>query len=233
MCPGVAIIDLVPAQWRPHIWGTLPMQPGNPMSAKPLPWNKIILLLAIVLTLLIAGIVGYAMNRSFKDGGVVATGEALVGGPFALTDHTGKAVTEQDYLGQNLLVYFGFTYCPDICPTELAKVATAVDMLPADANVTPVFITIDPERDGVEEVKAYAEAFHPKMVGLTGTPEQIRAAAKAYRVYYAKATTGGATDYLMDHSSIIYFMGEDGKYIAHFTIESTPEEMADRMRDAL
>ena len=203
------------------------------MSAKPLPWNKIVLVLGIALTLLIAGILGFAMNRSFNNSKVSGTGEALVGGPFQLTDHTGQAVTEKDYLGQNLLIYFGFTFCPDICPTELSKVAAAVDMLPADANVTPVFITIDPERDGVEEVKAYAEAFHPKMVGLTGTPEQIRAAAKAYRVYYAKATGSGATDYLMDHSSIIYFMGEDGKYVAHFTIQTTPEEIAEKVKEAL
>lgn len=203
------------------------------MSAKPLPWNKIVLALGIALTLLIAGFFGYAMNRSFNNSGGGVTGEALVGGPFQLTDHTGRAVTDQDFLGQNLLIYFGFTYCPDVCPTELAKVAAAVDLLPPDANVTPVFITIDPERDGVEEMKAYVEAFHPKMVGLTGTPEQIRAVAKAYRVYYAKAATGGATDYLMDHSSIIYFMGEDGKYIAHFTMNTTPEEMAARMREAL
>jgi protein SCO1/2 len=203
------------------------------MSGKPLPWNKIVLVLGIAVTLLIAGIVGYAMNRSFTNSKVSGTGEALVGGPFQLTDHTGKAVTDQDFLGQNLLIYFGFTYCPDVCPTELAKIAAAVDLLPEDANVTPVFITIDPERDGVEEVKAYAEAFHPKMVGLTGTLEQIRAVAKAYRVYYAKATGSDATDYLMDHSSIIYFMGKDGKYIAHFTINTTPEEMAERIREAL
>ena len=203
------------------------------MSAKPLPWNKIVLMLGIALTLLIAGILGYAMNRSFVNSQVSGTGEALVGGPFQLTDHTGKLVTEQDYLGQNLLVYFGFTFCPDICPTELAKVAAALDKLPADANVTPVFITVDPERDGVEEVKAYVEAFHPKMVGLTGTPVQIRAAAKAYRVYYGKAQGSGATDYLVDHSSIIYLMGEDGKYVAHFTIQSTPEEIAAKVKEVL
>lgn len=203
------------------------------MALKPLPWNKIILLVAIVLTLLIAGIVGYALNRSFNESGVVSSGEALVGGPFQLTDHNGNAVTEKDFQGQNLLVYFGFTFCPDVCPTELAKMAAAIDMLPADANVTPLFITIDPERDGVEEVKAYAEAFHPKMVGLTGTPEQIREVAKAYRVYYAKNTTSGATDYLMDHSSIIYLMDENGKYTAHFTMQSTPEEMAARIREEI
>lgn len=203
------------------------------MAEKPLPWNKIILLVAIVLTLLIAGNVGYALNRSFNESGVVSSGEALVGGPFQLTDHNGNAVTEKDFQGQNLLVYFGFTFCPDVCPTELAKMAAAIDMLPADANVTPLFITIDPERDGVEEVKAYAEAFHPKMVGLTGTPEQIRDVAKAYRVYYAKSTTSGATDYLMDHSSIIYFMDEEGKYTAHFTMQTTPEEMAARIREEI
>ena len=123
-----------------------------------------------------------------------------------------------DFLGQNMLVFFGFTFCPDVCPTELAKIGAAMKMLPADANVTPVFITVDPERDGAAEVKSYVEAFHPKMVGLTGSQEQIRAAAKAYRVYFAKNTSNGAADYLMDHSSIIYLMGKKGEYLTHFTI---------------
>ena len=203
------------------------------MAQKPLPWNKIVLVLGITLVLLLAGIFGYSLNRSFTVIDQASTGKALVGGPFELVNQDGVAVTEKDYQGQNLLVYFGFTFCPDVCPTELAKVGAALDMLPADANVTPVFITIDPERDGVAEVKAYAEAFHPKMVGLTGSLEQVRAAAKAYRVYFAKNESGGASDYLMDHSSIIYFMGEDGEYIAHFTIESTPEEIALKVREVL
>ena len=203
------------------------------MDRKPLPWNKLVLLLGIVLVLLIAGISGYALNRSFKDSNSAVTGKALIGGPFQLVNQDGKAVTEKDFLGQNLLVYFGFTYCPDVCPTELSKIGAAMDMLPAGANVTPIFITIDPERDGVAEVKAYAAAFHPKMVGLTGTLEQVQTAAKAYRVYFAKNASGGATDYLMDHSSIIYLMGKNGQYIAHFTIESTPEEIAVKTRDSL
>ncbi len=203
------------------------------MAQKPLPWNKIALALAIVFTLLVAGLVGYAMNRSFNESSVVGSGEALVGGPFELTNQNGETVTDKDFRGQNLLIYFGFTFCPDVCPTELAKIAAAVDMLPSDANVTPVFITIDPERDGVEEVKAYVEAFDPEMVGLTGTPEQIEAVAKEYRVYYAKSTGSDNTDYLMDHSSIIYFMGEDGKFIAHFTIGSTAENIAARVRQEL
>jgi len=203
------------------------------MSAKPLPWNKIVLVLGIAVVLLLAGIFGYSLNRSFTVVDEVSGGKALVGGPFQLVNQDGAAVTEKDYLGQNLLVYFGFTYCPDVCPTELAKIGAAVDMLPADANVTPVFITIDPERDGVEEVKTYAESFHPKMVGLTGSLEQIKAAAKTYRVYFAKNSGSGTSDYLMDHSSIIYFMDAKGGYQAHFTIESTPEEIASKVRETL
>ena len=201
------------------------------VTSKPLPWNKIVLVLGIVLTLLIAAIVGYAMQQSFKRSGTDGTGKALIGGAFELVDHTGQTRTEQDFLGQNLLIYFGFTFCPDICPAELSKVATALDQLPAGSNVTPVFITIDPERDGVEEVKNYAEAFHPQMVGLTGTPEQIRQAAKAYRVYYSKA--GSGADYTMNHSSIIYFMNDEGEYEAHFNAESTVEEIAERVRQSL
>jgi cytochrome oxidase Cu insertion factor (SCO1/SenC/PrrC family) len=197
-----------------------------------LPWNRIALVLAIVLAMLVALLLGYAFVRT--DGGSDSvTGKALVGGPFELVNHNGETVTDRDFLGQNLLIYFGFTYCPDICPTELSKMAAAIDMLPDDANVTPVFITIDPERDGVKEVKTYAGAFHPDMVGLTGTPEQIDTAAKAYRVYYAKNESGGSTDYLMDHSSIIYFMDTNGEFVAHFTIDSTPEEIAERIRKIL
>lgn len=202
------------------------------MPNPSLPWNRIALVLAIVLAMLVALLLGYAFVRT--DGGSDSvTGKALVGGPFELVNHNGETVTDRDFLGQNLLIYFGFTYCPDICPTELSKMAAAIDMLPDDANVTPMFITIDPERDGVEEVKTYAGAFHPDMVGLTGTPEQIDTAAKAYRVYYAKNESGGSTDYLMDHSSIIYFMDTNGEFVAHFTIDSTPEEIAERIRKIL
>lgn len=202
------------------------------MPNPSLPWNRIALVLAIVLAMLVALLLGYAFVRT--DGGSDSvTGKALVGGPFELVNHNGETVTDRDFLGQNLLIYFGFTYCPDICPTELSKMTAAIDMLPEGANVTPLFITIDPERDGVEEVKTYAGAFHPDMVGLTGTPEQIDAAAKAYRVYYAKNESGGSTDYLMDHSSIIYFMDTEGEFVAHFTIESTPEEIAERVRKEL
>lgn len=201
------------------------------MPRQSLPWNRIVLVLAITLAMLLALLLGYAFMRT--EGGSTVTGKALIGGPFELVDQNGNTRTEQDFLGQNLLIYFGYTFCPDICPTELAKMAAAVDMLPEDANVTPVFITIDPERDTVDQVKAYVEAFHPRMVGLTGTPEQIDQAAKAYRVYYAKSESSASTEYLMDHSSIIYFMDTEGEFVAHFTIESTPEQIAERVRNAL
>src|SRR6056297_825068 len=186
---------------------------------KGMTWQRTVLLLGIVLTMLIALLVRYAMQRSFNEGTTTTSGKALIGGPFELVDHTGATRTAADFRGQHMLIYFGFTLCPDICPTELAKVAAAIDMPPENANVTPVFITIDPERDGVEEVRSYAKAFHPRMVGLTGTPERIAQAAKAYRVYYAKNTSSDSTEYLMDHSSIIYFMDPAGDYLDHFTME--------------
>ena len=202
------------------------------MAPNALPWNRIVIILAIVLVMLIALLIGYAVVRT--DGGsAVGGGKALIGGPFTLVDQNGVTRTDADFRGQNLLIYFGFTFCPDVCPTELAKIAAAVDLLPADANVTPIFITVDPERDGVEEVKAYTNAFHPRMVGLTGSMEQIAEAAKAYRVYFAKNTDTGSTEYLMDHSSIIYLMDTEGEYAAHFTVDSTPEEIAARAEELL
>jgi cytochrome oxidase Cu insertion factor (SCO1/SenC/PrrC family) len=201
------------------------------MPAKPLPWNRIVVVLAIALVMLLALLGGWWISQS--GGNSAITGKALIGGPFTLVDQDGKTRTEKDFAGQNLLVYFGYAFCPDVCPTELAKMSAAIDLLPKDANITPVFITIDPERDGVPEMKAYASAFHPRQVALTGTVEQIRAAAKAYRVYFAKNNSSGSTEYLMDHSSIIYLMNTKGDYIAHFTVDSTPEQIAARVREVL
>jgi len=205
--------------------------PAQSLPPNPLPWSRIVVVLAIVLVMLLALLGGWWISQS--GGNSAITGKALIGGPFTLVDQDGKTRTEKDFRGQNLLVYFGYTFCPDVCPTELAKIAAAIDLLPKDANVTPVFITIDPERDGVAEMKAYVAAFHPRMVGLTGTVEQVRAAAKAYRVYFAKNTSSGSTDYLMDHSSIIYFMDSNGEFITHFSTDSTPDQIAARVREAL
>lgn len=156
------------------------------------------------------------------------SGKALIGGPFSLVDHNGRRVTEKDFRDTFTLVFFGYTYCPDVCPAELQVVSAALDALGEKAKrVTPLFITIDPERDTVGQMKSYVENFHPRLVGLTGTAEEIRAAAKAYRVYYARAKSDSTSDYLMDHSSIVYLMSPDGTYLAHFAYGTDVDTMAE------
>lgn len=166
-----------------------------------------------------------------QEGGII--GQPTVGGPFVLVNGDGKTVTEQAFAGKVMAVYFGFTYCPDVCPTELAIVADAIDLLPAEAaaKVAPVFITIDPDRDTPELVKEYAANFHERMVGLTGTPEQIAAAGKAYRVYFAKRETESGS-YTMDHTSYIYIMDKQGRYYRYFPMNSAPEEIAEALKAA-
>lgn len=156
-----------------------------------------------------------------------------VGGPFDLVSHEGRTVTDADYRGRLMLVFFGFTYCPDVCPTGLTAIAQAIDLLGPDAvNVAPLFITVDPERDTPEQLREYVRHFHPRLIGLTGAPEKIAAAAKAYRVYYAKARSPGAPpdEYTMDHTSIVYLMDRDGKFLAHFSHGTEPRTIAERVR---
>ncbi|WP_244458788.1 SCO family protein [Roseomonas fluvialis] len=174
----------------------------------------------------IAALTGSDMPAPSTGGIQLAQGVAL-GGPFTLVDQTGRAVTERDFSGRPMLVYFGFTYCPDVCPTELGTIAAALDAMgPLGERVTPVFITIDPERDTPAAMADYVSRFHPRMVGLTGSAEQIAQAARAYRVYYAKVRPRDSTDYLMDHSSFIYFVGPDGRVRSLFRPETTPEAIA-------
>lgn len=151
-----------------------------------------------------------------------------VGGPFSLIDGDGKPVTDQTWHGKYMLVYFGYTYCPDVCPTTLTNVASALDQLGPKANdLQPLFITVDPKRDTPAVVKQYAAAFSPRLIGLTGSPAQIAAAAKEYRVYYAEHRTGpGPDDYSMDHSSVLYLMGPDGKFIAPLRADEDGKQMA-------
>lgn len=155
-------------------------------------------------------------------------GQAAIGGPFSLVDHTGKAVTEAEYRGKFTLIYFGYTFCPDVCPTELGVMAAAYDKLTLleQSKLQPLFITVDPARDTVAVMKDYVAAFHPKLIGLTGSEEQVAQAAKAYKVYAAKAKGDDPKSYTMDHSSILYLMGRDGKFIAHFPHGTTADELA-------
>ena len=177
-----------------------------------------------------------ATTLVMRPGGLAPghTGEALIGGPFTLTDHNGRRVTDQDFRGKYMLVFFGYTYCPDVCPTELQVMTEAVRLMgPSGDVIQPIFVTIDPERDTPETIKAYVENFGPRLIGLTGSAEDVAVAAKAYRVYYRKAGTGGAGDYLMDHSSIIYLMDPAGKFVKHFTYSTDAKALAEVLSAAI
>ena len=169
----------------------------------------------------------------YSDRGSQGNGIAAIGGPFTLSDQSGRSLTEQDLKGSHSLIYFGYTFCPDVCPTGLQVMSNAMDQLRAETQqkITPVFITIDPDRDTADQLKSYLGNFHPRIIGLTGTKGQIAQVARAYRVYYAKAKESrGKRDYLMDHSSIIFLMDREGNYISHFTHATTAEDLAEKLR---
>ncbi|MDR0809641.1 MAG: SCO family protein, partial [Gemmobacter sp.] len=214
---------------------------------------RVIRLSALLLLALVAGIWGYAWVTKGQDetlgeafasrlagvfgqdmavpsaggGGMQLPGGISLGGPFELVDQTGKPATDRDYAGRWLLIYFGYTYCPDVCPTELGTMAAALDVMGASGDaVTPLLITIDPQRDTPAALADYVSRFHPRLQGLTGTSEQIAAVARRYRVYFARVQRPEATDYLMDHSSFIYLVGPDGRVRSLFRPEATPEQIA-------
>ena len=137
-----------------------------------------------------------------------------VGGPFAFVDHTGTARTDQDFRGKVLIVYFGFTFCPDVCPTDLQQIGLALDRLgPLAAELQPLFITLDPKRDTPEHLAEYVPSFHKDIVGLSGSATAIRAAADAYKVYYREVARDGGSDYTIDHSAFLYLMDRDGRFL--------------------
>lgn len=195
--------------------------------------------LALGIVLLAAGAVFWLRPQGptpVANSGVVQVGKgAAIGGPFELVDHNGRAVTQTDFAGKFMLIYFGFTHCPDVCPTELQTMANALDMLGPDSErVAPVFITVDPERDTPGQLKGYVAAFHPRMVGLSGSPEQIAAVAKAYKVYYNKAQSPSASgDYQVDHTSFVYLMGPDGSLRSLFRSGISDKAMATEIRNQL
>jgi cytochrome oxidase Cu insertion factor (SCO1/SenC/PrrC family) len=154
-------------------------------------------------------------------------GQEPIGGPFELIDHTGARRTDADYRGKLALIYFGYTYCPDVCPTDLQAMASVLDLLGDDGHaVQPLFITIDPERDTPEHLAAYVSQFHPRLVGLSGDADAIRRVALAYKVHYAKVVLPGLSDYAMDHSAFIYLVNADGEYLGFFPPGTSPERMA-------
>ena len=160
---------------------------------------------------------------------------ARIGGPFSLVDQNGHAVTDRSFPGKYRIVYFGYTFCPDVCPTEAQHIGAGLRIVeqadPAvGAKIVPLFITVDPARDTPAVLRAFTAAFHPRMVGLTGNPAAIAAAAKAYAVYYRKGEVSAGGGYMMDHSSTVYLMDPAGKPLALLPAEKSPQDVADELQ---
>jgi protein SCO1/2 len=173
--------------------------------------------------LLLTGLGGLA-NSPIKPPAVA------IGGPFQLVDQNGHAVSDQDFRGKPFLVFFGFTHCPDICPTTLFEVSEVLRRLGPDADRTAaLFVTVDPERDTPDKLKDYLASFDPHLHGITGDQAAVAAVAKAYRVYYKKVLTAG-DDYTMDHTAIVYLMDKNGRFVAPFSLRRSPEAAADDLR---
>jgi len=175
-------------------------------------------------------------ERARQDAGA-SYGTADIGGPFTLTNvASGRRFTDNDLRGKFALIYFGFTTCPDVCPAELEKMRIALNSLEkrgiGSSDITPVFITVDPERDSAKAVRDYLKPFHPRVVGLTGTRAQVDAVSKAYKVY-AKKTTDDGDNYLVDHSIIMYLMSPDGKFLDFYGKHVSEAELEDSIASGI
>ncbi len=195
----------------------------------------ILIVMSVAAILIGARLLLWGGGHVHEDHTAQSEAPVAIGGPFALVDGDGKDVTDQDYRGKLMLVYFGYTFCPDVCPTELGLVAKALDALTPEQRekVAPLFINVDPERDTPQVMKTYTAAFHPQIVGLTGTPEQVETAKKAYKIYAAKVPGGDEKIYSMDHSSVLYLMGTDGGFLAHFNRNATLDQIVEDLRRRL
>lgn len=158
-----------------------------------------------------------------------SSGKALIGAPFTLTNQDGEKISSESFKGKFLLVYFGFTNCPMVCPTDMANLTQFLDFLGKEKadKIQPVFITIDPERDTPEQIKQFLASFYPSFQGFSGTSEEIADVANSYRVYSKKVTSEELSEYTMNHSAYTYFMSRDGEYITHLRHEQPINEMAD------
>jgi protein SCO1 len=155
---------------------------------------------------------------------------SVIGGPFKLTDQNGKTITDQDFKGRPFLVFFGFTHCPEVCPTALFDISEVFNKLGPDADkVNALFVTVDPERDTPETLKEYLSSFNPRLIGVGGDPDALAAVAKAYRVYYKKVPLKDG-DYTMDHTAIVYLMDKNGQFVSPFNLKRRPEDSAAELR---
>ena len=161
---------------------------------------------------------------------VPSAGASAIGGPFSLVDQNGRAVTDKDLRGRPFLVFFGFTHCPDVCPTALFEISEVLGKLGPDAQrVSALFVTVDPERDTPAQMKDYLSSFDPHLLGLTGDPAAIAAVAKEYRVYVKKVPLDHG-DYTMDHTALVYLMDKDGRFVAPFNLKRSTEDAAADLR---
>ena len=200
---------------------------------------RIVTYLALSLIIVITGLFAWEMVSPSRTPAPLQARPA-VGGPFTLVNHEGKTVTDKDFLGRHVLIFFGYTYCPDVCPTNLETIRQAMILLGDRADrVQPVFVSVDAQRDTPDVMKLYVDMFGGRIIGLTGSEKQIAAAAKAYGVYYAKVTekdadkTANDDMYLMNHSAITYLMGMDGTFITHFSHGTTPKEMVAKLTSVI
>ncbi len=160
-------------------------------------------------------------------------GRGTVGGPFTLTDQDGHKRSDSEFRGKLMIVYFGYTFCPDVCPSDLMAITQALDALgPSAANIQPIFITIDPERDN-SVLAEYLKAFHKSFIGLTGSPDDIRKVANSYKAFYAKVPGVSGGDYVIDHTGVIYLIGKGGEYLGFVPPQTDPERLTEILRKYL
>jgi len=189
--------------------------------------------LLLVLSAFLAGLVlcfAVVLLVTGRGPAPLANTSAAIGGAFRLTDQNGKTITDQDLKGHPSLVFFGFTHCPEVCPTALADISQIIDALGPDGDkVNALFVTVDPERDTPAVLKDYLASFNPRLIGVGGDADALAAVAKAYRVYYKKVPLKDG-DYTMDHTAIVYLMDKNGQFVAPFSLKRRPEDAAAELR---
>ena len=189
--------------------------------------------LLLVLSAFLAGLVlcfAVVLLVTGRGSAPIIAAPSAIGGPFRLTDQNGKTITDQDLKGRPFLVFFGFTHCPEVCPTALFDISEILSKLGPDAEkVNALFVTVDPERDTPEKLKEYLSSFNPRLIGVGGDADALAAVAKAYRVYYKKVPLKDG-DYTMDHTAIVYLMDKNGQFVAPFSLKRQPEDAAAELR---
>ena len=166
---------------------------------------------------------------------VQSSGDAHIGGTWSLVDHEGRPTTSADFRDLYTLMYFGFTYCPDICPMELKKMSQALDMLPEEAKprIVPLMVSVDPWRDSIAQLAGYVHDFHPRLIGLVGTPQQTDSITRKFRVYTSKGPEESDGDYLVDHSIFMYLMDKEGKFLDYYGVAMEADEIAQSITNHL